>query len=306
MIFGMIALTLVGLSWTVVGIVMGQAPRRQIDPGLILFCGAAVAIFASLAILTFTKTDAVGGMAEMLTCLAYLAGGVLNYWLLHLMSRAMQLGPNGVVWTMVQSAMIFPFLTGIVFFGEKLTVCRAAGLGLILVALVLFGLAKDNTVNRTGRWRLLAFAAFLLAGIQQNCTTLPSYFPAARTVSSLVRLGAAGTGTFVAALAGLLYGMNRERYREILGMMRMKALWIYVFSLQFFSLVFAATLFYPGMDALARAGAGAVSVPLLVGSCIIGFALYSILILREKTSVLQVVAVICCLAGIVGICCNSI
>lgn len=59
---------------------------------------------------------------------------------------------------------------------------------------------------------------------------------------------------------------------------------------------------YPGMDTLARCGVGSLSYPLLVGSCLVGFSLYSIFILREKNSYIQYTALGCCLAGIILIC----
>ena len=53
------------------------------------------------------------------------------------------------------------------------------------------------------------------------------------------------------------------------------------------------------MDALAKAGAGSIAYPLLVSSCIIGFFLYSVLLLKEKNRPIQYAAFILCLTGIV-------
>ncbi|MBR2721055.1 MAG: hypothetical protein IKB74_06925, partial [Lentisphaeria bacterium] len=58
----------------------------------------------------------------------------------------------------------------------------------------------------------------------------------------------------------------------------------------------------PGMNALAKANAGAIAYPLMVCSCLIVFELYSIIFLREKRSIWQISALLCCLAGTVGIC----
>ena len=79
-------------------------------------------------------------------------------------------------------------------------------------------------------------------------------------------------------------------------------LWIFTLSLQFFGLFFAIALQYPSMDTLAKHGAGSLSYPLLVGSCVVGFSLYSKLFLKEKMTPLQWGALASCLAGIILIC----
>ena len=61
-------------------------------------------------------------------------------------------------------------------------------------------------------------------------------------------------------------------------------------------------LLYPGMDILSRAGIGSVAYPVMVGSCIIFFELFSVLILREKRQLAQWIALALCLLGVVGIC----
>ena len=60
-------------------------------------------------------------------------------------------------------------------------------------------------------------------------------------------------------------------------------------------------LLYPGMDSLAKAGAGAISYPIMVGACIIGFEIYSIVILREKRTLIQFVALLLCLLGVASL-----
>lgn len=61
-------------------------------------------------------------------------------------------------------------------------------------------------------------------------------------------------------------------------------------------------LLYPGMDILSRAGIGSVAYPIMVGSCIIFFEIFAILVLREKRRPAQWLALALCLLGVVGIC----
>ena len=79
-------------------------------------------------------------------------------------------------------------------------------------------------------------------------------------------------------------------------------LWKYVFALQFFSLLFAYTLQFPGMDIMAKAGLGGMCYPAMVGSCIVSFTLSSVFILKEKVRKIQLAALVLCILGLVLIC----
>ena len=49
MVFGVIAMILVGVSWIIWGIIGGAAPRRNLNVGLLVAVSAAVAIVICLA-----------------------------------------------------------------------------------------------------------------------------------------------------------------------------------------------------------------------------------------------------------------
>ena len=79
-------------------------------------------------------------------------------------------------------------------------------------------------------------------------------------------------------------------------------LWKYIATLQLFGLIFAYTLFYPGMNVMADKGMGGMCYPMLVGSCIVSFTLSSIWLLKEKLRPVQLAALIVCIAGLILIC----
>lgn len=298
MLFGIVALSVVGMSWTLVGIVMGSAPRKGIDPGLVQLFGSVCSVLIG-AILLFLLPHKHPAVRECLfPCLLYFSGGFLNCIMLLLMSKAMQHGPNGIIWVIIQSAMIFPFLTGIIFFYVEPKPVRITGLLLILASLVLFGLCKNNEV-KGGGWKAVTFLAFLLTGVVLNCSSLPSYFKSGQNVPPILRSVCTAAGTLTIAV--LVTVFNRKKI-PVRANLRSKYLWLFVGSLQFFGLIFAYLLLYPGMDAMAKNGNGSASHPLLISSCIIGFSLYSVFILREKSSVWQYMAMAGCLSGIVMIC----
>ena len=300
--FGIIAMVIVGASWCLVGFVMGDAPKRGIEPGLVQFMGFLFSCMFSTAVMIATDTvPKCPWQITLFTCGSIALGGFLNFFQLQLMSYAMQRGPNGVIWSVIQSALVFPFIAGIIFFDVVLNFARGAGIIFLLAALVLFAFTKDNG-GTGGNWRLPAFAALLITAIQQNLTGLPAYFPEARAVSSIVRALSAASGGLMAAVVFYLVKMNREQWNTLRSNVKNPVLWIYVVSLQLFNLIFAYTLFYPGMNAMADAGLGGMSYPMMVGSCIVSFSLTAVWLLKEKFSWFQLGALLVCITGLILIC----
>lgn len=306
--FGITAMVIVGGSWCLIGLVMGDAPKRGIDPSLVQLFGASFSIFAGLVImLIMNAVPDCTWKIWLPVCLTYAVAGALNFLMLQIMSYAMQRGPNGIIWSIIQSALIFPFLGGVVFFGVQLTLFRGGGILTLLVALVLFGLAKEQktagvSVERKQGWRGAAFLCLAICAVQQNLMTAPSYFEEARAVTSIARSLATASGTFLGALVYNLVKMNAERFAQLRSNLGRWTLWRYVIALQFFGLVFSYTLFYPGMNVMADAGLGGICYPMMVGSCIVTFSLASVCLLKERMSLLQAVALTVCITGLVLIC----
>lgn len=300
--FGIIAMVIVGSSWCLIGLVMGDAPKRGIEPSLVQLSGYSFSVTLGIVIAFVTGSLPVcSWKITLVTCGTYAVAGMMNFFMFQIMAYAMQRGPNGIIWAIIQSALIFPFLGGVIFFNVHLTFFRLAGILLLLTALVLFGLAKDNSKNRGG-WRLPAFICLAICAVQQNLMTAPSYFEEARAIGSIIRsLSVAGGGLFSAIFYNLVR-MTPQRLAQIRGNFRNTILWKYVGALQFFNLIFAYTLFYPGMNAMADAGIGGMCYPMMVGSCILSFTLSSIWLLKEKVRPLQAAALAVCISGLVFLC----
>ncbi len=300
--FGILAMVIVGSSWCLVGLVMGDAPKKGIDSSLVQLWGGIVATVASVIIMAATSDYSTASLQTTLMVSAVLIlSSILNFIMLELMSRAMQCGPNGVIWSIIQSAMVFPFMVGMIFFDVKFTILRCLGIILLLAALVLFALTKDNS-SSGGKWKLLAIAGLVITAIQQNLSVLPSYFPEADKVPSIVRVLAAEIGFVIAAIVWNLCRLNPEHWKKIKSNLKNAMLWKYTFALQFFNLFFSYTLHYPGMNVMADHGMGGMSYPMMVGSCIVSFTLSSIFLLKEKFSFYQLGALIVCVSGLVLIC----
>lgn len=300
--FGIIAMCIVGSSWSIIGLVMGDAPKKGIESSVVQLAGACFSATLSAIIMIATSAYSTASwQATLLCCLCYGANGAFNCIMLQFMSKAMQIGPNGIIWSIIQSGFVFTFIMGIVFFNVELTFMRGTGIVLILLALFVFGFGKDNN-TKNSKWKLLAFTALFLTGIHQCLSVLPSYFEAVKNVSSIVRALSTSCGVLITALAWDLVQMDKAHFEKIKRNFKSMILWKYVGLLQFFSLICAYTLLYPGMDIMARAGMGGMCYPVMVGSCIISFTLASIFILKEKIRFLQLAGIAICIAGLILIC----
>ena len=299
MLFGMIALIVTGASWSIVGIIMGSAPKHKVDTSFIQFFGSVFSILISIGLLLSIQTEWNNAMYFSMMC--YFSGGLMNFLLLQLMSIAMQRGPNGTIWGIVQSGVIFPFAMGILFFAVPLPVTRICGMIILIAALFLFGKAKGNGGDKKeGNWLIPAFAAFILCGIQQSVHNLPSYYPELTKLNPAYRTIFTASGAILGAFCWNLYKILFRGFKpDCWSQLRNKYLWFYILAFKSYGFVTSYFLMYRGMDALAKAGAGSIAYPLLVSSCIIGFFLYSVLILKEKNRPIQYTAFILCLAGII-------
>ena len=300
--FGILAMVIVGSSWCLIGLIMGDAPKRGIEPSLVQLFGSIVSASASVVIMFSTGAFPTASSTVVLwTCAAYAFSGASNFFMLQIMSSAMQSGPNGIIWSIIQSAMIFPFIGGILFFGVEFTAFRGVGIVLVLAALVLFAFTKDNSKD-SGKWKLKAFICLAICAVQQNITTMPSYFPEVKGVPSICRSLASAAAILVAALIYNIVRMDSVKREQIKKNIRNLTLWKYIAGLQFFNLIFSYTLMYPGFDAMADHGLGGMCYPMLVGSCIVSFTITSVLILKEKIKPVQLAALAACISGLVFIC----
>ncbi|MBR2373014.1 MAG: EamA family transporter [Lentisphaeria bacterium] len=299
---GISYMIIVGLCWTSFGIVMGRAPRKNVDVGVMLFFSSLVAITACTAL------GAAEGFPRQcppkefwITFGALFVCGILNFVQLDLMSRAMKTGPNGIVWSLIQTSFIFPFVAGVLFFHARCTWFNLIGALSIIAALIILGMQKGNASGK-GTWKLFAFLSFLSTGIAQLLSNLPSYFPEAASVSSIWRSAFFAMGLAAGTVGGTLI-LQRKHLKEAMGAnIRNSSMWIYCFVLQGFEILASIFLLYPGMNLLADAGAGAIAYPLVVASGIAGFEFYAFTFLREKRNVPQMIAFVLTLLGIAALC----
>ena len=301
MIRGIVEMIIVGLCWTSFGVVMGFAPKRKVDVGIMLFFSsiAAMVVCGTMGIVSGFPEN-VPAFPFWITAGSLFVCGALNYVQLDLMARAMARGPNGIIWSVIQCSFVFPFLTGVLFFQAKCSFWNGLGSLLIVCALLILGLGKENKV--CGNWKLFTFLSLVSTGIAQILSNLPSYYPEANAISSTWRSAYFALGLAFGTVGGSLLLLRKRLLTQLRENVANRNMWIFVVVLQGFEILASIFLLYPGMNRLAGAGAGAIAYPLVVASGIVGFELYTLIGLKEKRSFLQILAFFMTLSGIALLC----
>lgn len=202
-------------------------------------------------------------------------GGVASIGGSLCVQAAMRQGNNNLVWAIQQSALLIPFFSGVAFFQQRCSGFQAAG-----ALLILFGIFypvwqyRHASAGATRRWLPFALGAFLLTGGSEAMQNVPSYWQDWRDVGALRCPLAYLGGTVGSGLAALAL---RRR------LLPLGPLWKPALGMALWNLLTVWTMFR-ALDLCAAQRLGAVGYPVLVGSSIVFFALYSLRIMKEKTS----------------------
>ena len=293
---GFLLVITAGVCWIGVGISVSKCSERGWNYNIIQgFCYLGSALLCALIFAGTTPWASVpeqfSGAAFWLSFLA----GITNFYTYVFTSKAMQRGPNGLVWGIMQAGMIGSFLMGVFFFGEKAAPVRLTGLGLILGGVLTMGISKDGQNSEKGKnWMIPALAAFLLVMLTHSCNALPSHLSAAET-SSIVRTLGLYFGGFIGFALTTLPGMIRRR--DFGG----KGEWITAAVLMVLNTSASLFFFFRGLNLLAQNGCGGLGYPIATGVCVAGFSFYSLLVLKEKITRMSLIGLIAVCLGIITI-----
>ena len=308
---GILFAVLTGISWIWTGIVISYAARNKVNIPYIQLSGTLLGMAISITVLCLMgilgrEAPEISARTKWLTACCLIAFGILNYFMFLAMGAAMRRGPNGIVWSIIQSGIIFPFLMGILVFHVTPTASRIGGMVLMVSSVILFGLGKGKKEEAKGPhegknlWYLFALLGLLLCGLNQCCANLPSYLNNGEPIGSVYRACFAQVGTLAGWLIGSLATRTLSRPKFHPG--ELKKILFFAISLNAVGLTASYLLFYNALNFLAEADAGSLGYPLVVSSCVVGFFLYSVIFLREKTGILQKIGFLFGVAGIVIIC----
>ncbi len=282
MFFGLLFSLLTGTVWIFTGIFFHTVAKR----GLSIFNICIVTNFCAflLAPLLLTKTGSFFKGSLPLPGFGYvlfvLGAGFLNMSGSLFLQRAMACGKSGTAWALGQSALIVPFLSLSLIFGETPGLWKSLGIFCVIMGMLLLGRRTPEEKAHPGspppekaeNGIPLALAAFCLLGIAQSMTAATGHlsYTDPGNLRPLLTLG----GSFTALLSGKI--LLRDK-----GFSMSRLSWLLAFLMSFSNLL-ALSLQFLAIDALAGCGAGALFFPAAVGSCIAGYSLYSVLFLKEK------------------------
>ena len=148
MIKSLIYIIITGILWGGVGVIFSTVAREKKDfIGFMAVSSFFLLLGAGLFIPDYQILFA--GSIPRLAALAgiMISGGVLTAIGMLAIQYAMQHGHQGTSWTIGQSALVFPFLTGVLLWQDTVTTLNVLGVTAIMVALIFFGQTAKKTTN---------------------------------------------------------------------------------------------------------------------------------------------------------------
>ena len=318
MITAILFLVVAGFSWVSVGAAVGHVERQGYSLVRYQFLVCAVCVTLGLvgwvtAPTAFFPHDGCPAMTWILVVAGMLLCGAFNYLMALLMGCAMKRGPNAIVWAIIQSGLIYPFLMGWLIFSVPMGPRRFFGITLIIASVFFYALrsgAAEGNASSGARaplreWLPASLLGMLCCGVNQCAANLPSYLEKGRDFSGTFRTFAMYFGLLMAAFVHVgilrLRGHRAEPIRP--GELRSLAVW--AGSVGLVSFFVGKYLTFPGLDRLERLGAGSMGYPVMVAACIVGFFLYGFFVLRERISARQAIGAVLGIAGILFGCLDS-
>jgi len=271
-----------GLCWACIGIVLSCCASKKLAVIPYSFLQTLLTGTAALFLVDFRKI----GLHDLYILAGFIfLGGLLNPIGQNTVHNAMKRGHHTPVWAISQSALIFPFLTGILFFHEQ----GSAGhwIGTVLIVSGILVTAMEGVKNVSG-WIIPAVTAFFIFGMIQVLHSMPSQLYGFRDPAGARPLAVAWGGTtgwlLIAACGKASLRFDGKTLLIAGGMVLVQLL--------------ALRLFFLSLDTLAAGNCVNIAFPLMTGTNISAFAVYSIFIRREKTSLTDRIGFLLALAGL--------
>lgn len=285
MMTGFLLAVLTGFTWTAFGVVISRCARKNFD--IVAYSMAQTFLASVLTFLCYADLSKIELRSFFILASLMLISGCLNAVAQMIVKITMERGNHGPVWAIAQASLIIPFLAGVVFFGSRGTAGQWVGTVLILCGILLPSLHR---VKDFRQWLLPVLSSFFLFGLLQTLYTIPSRVPGLSDT--------AGMRPMLSALGGFL-GWELIRRQQKKKFSLDKPTLYLALSMAVLSLI-SLKIFFMGLDRLSAAGMGNVGFPLIVGSNILGFSLYSLFILRERLSRVETAGMLCVLGGIIS------
>lgn len=266
-----------GLLWTVIAAIMSRAVQAKLNA--IAFLALSGTIASAGCWIFILKWDVLqsGGVPRLADLIIIMViAGILSGIGSVLMLLSMGAGHQAASWTISQSSMVIPFLWGTLVWKDPIKANGWIGMALIILSVVLLGLSKkhgeEGSINL--RWLTLALSAFTILGVTQTMCSYPSQWPG---WSDEARLRVPLYQTINTIPQIVLVFTHRARIEKS----SIPLAVLLAAGLALTAVIGQLTIF-SSLDFLGEVNLVSITYPLAVGVCVLGFALYSGFVLRER------------------------
>ena len=143
MLTALLLLIAQGLSWVLIGAVIGHIERRGYSLVFYQIFSCAVCVASGLigwatSQEVFVPRSGCPTRTVVLVVSGLIVCGIFDYLMFLFMGRGMKRGPNAIVWAIIQSGLIYPFLMGWLVFHVPAGPRRLCGIALICSGIMYF------------------------------------------------------------------------------------------------------------------------------------------------------------------------
>lgn len=283
MIIGFLYAFAAGGFWSCSGIVNSLSARFKLDVrGYLLANVLFTAFICAVIVVDWTKFFTV---ATAFCAIFMMPAGMFNALGALTLQKALRNGNHAAAFLISQSAMIMPFFTALLFFGEKIQARSFGGIILILGGMLFsaFPELRKNGANKNHQWLIYALAAFALLVISQTLMSLPSYCQnygdPAQSRTFLIYSG----GSMLLLLSVMIPGKEKFRFSEILGIAG---------GITGIFNTISMTLIFKSLDILSTCNLSGLVFSCAIAASLVSFGIYATITIKEKRSFWQFAGII--------------
>jgi len=197
------------------------------------------------------------------------------------------LAVGAAAWTVGQSAMVIPFLAGVMFLGDAMRVCGGLGIAVILCSLASFCKGDLDSESPGQPWLGFALIAFVFLGVQQTLSSIPSSWDGWSDTAGLrvPIVLTAGAIPLVCAVVLRRVPIGQGIWGLALGYAAL--------------VVLGQMLLFRAMDNLRTEGRLSLAFPLALGTCIVIVSIWDIVTKRQWPDRFTMAGIVLGLAGVI-------